>query len=168
MGRCPRCGTDTGPFGGLCDACRVRESLLREKEIRDQAERNKEYREKNKKSSGTNISYVPMDSTVANVIIIGIIVLLLVGAGWWMITSYQHKSAEMKNEVISETYFEDGSIIVSEVLTRENHVNQWEISVTDYKKGFFGTLFGLKGKTARIKRYLQKDNKMVPIERTAP
>lgn len=157
MGRCPRCGVDTGPFGGLCDSCRTRESLLRDKALRDQAERYNRDREKNKQSSNTKITYVPMDSTVANVIIALVVIALLLGASWWVITSYQHKSAEMSNEVMSETYHEDGSFIVSEVLTRDDQVGQWEISVTDHKKGFLGTLFNLKGNTARIKRYLQKD-----------
>ena len=41
MGRCPRCGTDTGPMGGLCASCNERERRLRDAAQRDAAERSK-------------------------------------------------------------------------------------------------------------------------------
>lgn len=157
MGRCPRCGTDTGPMGGLCASCNERERRLRDAAQRDAAERSEQDRENKKNSSGDKTPSVPMPPALANAICIILTIALLLGAGWWIISSYNNKSADMAMEVFTETLTGDGSDIVAEVLTREDDVSNWEISVTDYKKGFFGTLFGLRGDTARIKRYLQKD-----------
>lgn len=157
MGRCPRCGTDTGPMGGLCASCNERERRLRDAAQRDAAERSKQDREKKKNSSGYKAPSAPMDPKVATVICVILAIALLLGAGWWIKSSYDRKSAEMTMEVFTQTLTGDGSAVVAKVLAREDDVSNWEISVTDYKKGFFGTLFGLKGDTARIKRYLQKD-----------
>ena len=165
MGRCPRCGTDTGPMGGLCASCNERERRLRDAAQRDAAERSKRDRENKNNSSGYNPPSVPMPPAVANAICIVLAIAVLLGAGWWVMHSYNNKSADMTMEVFTETLTGDGSAVVAEVLTREDTVSNWEISITDYKKGFFGTLFGLKGDTARVKRYLQKDGTEVIVFR---
>lgn len=157
MGRCPRCGTDTGPMGGLCASCNERERRLRDAAQRDAAERSKQDREKKKNSSGYKATSAPMDPKVATIICVILAIVLVFGAFWLVKSIYDNKSAKMTMEVFNETLTGDGSAVVAEVLIREDDVSDWEISVTDYKKGFFGTLFGLKGDTARIKRYLQKD-----------
>ena len=161
MGRCPRCGTDTGPMGGLCASCSERERRLRDAAQRDAAERSKKDRENKKNSSGYTAPSAPMDPQVASIICVILAIVLVIGAFWLIKNSYDNKSAKMTMEVFDETLTEtltsEGSAVVAEVLSREENVSDWEISVTDYKKGFFGTLFGIKGDTARIKRYLQKD-----------
>ena len=161
MGRCPRCGTDTGPMGGLCASCSERERRLRDAAQRDAAERSKKDRENKKNSSGYTAPSAPMDPQVASIICVILAIVLAIGAFWLIKNSYDNKSAKMTMEVFDETLTEtltsEGSAVVAEVLSREENVSDWEISVTDYKKGFFGTLFGIKGDTARIKRYLQKD-----------
>ena len=150
---CPRCGA-TSPetsAGGLCNSCRW--EIAQD----EAAKRRKQEKEKSSSSGGNTCPSAPMDPAVTKVICIILAIALLLGAGWWIISSYNSKSAKMAMEVFTETLTGDGSDVASEVLSRENDVSNWEISVTDYKKGFFGTLFGLEGNTARIERYLQKD-----------
>ena len=147
MGRCAKCGKPMpgDVSGAVCLNCQ-REAYsksARENQTKAAAER--------------NTPSAPMDPAVAKKICIILAIALLVGACWWVISSYNNKSAKMTMQVLTEMLTGDGSAVAAEVLTREDDVSNWEISVTDYKKGFFGTLFGLKGDTARIKRYLQKD-----------
>ena len=77
MGRCPRCGTDTGPMGGLCAMCNARERLLRDAEQRDAAKRSEQDREKKKNSSGYKAPSAPMDPAVAKVICIVLAIVLM-------------------------------------------------------------------------------------------
>jgi len=137
MGRCPRCGTDTGPMGGLCASCNERERRLRDAAQRDAAERSKQDRENKKNSSGYKAPSAPMDPKVATVICVILAIALLLGAGWWIKSSYDRKSAEMTMEVFTQTLTGDGSAVVAEVLAREDDVSNWEISVIDYKKRLF-------------------------------
>ena len=157
MGRCPRCGTDTGPMGGLCAMCNARERLLRDAEQRDAAKRSEQDREKKKNSSGYKAPSAPMDPKVATVICVILAIALVLGVIWLVMHIYNNNAANMVMEEITSTYSDDGSDIAVLVLTREDNKTNWSISVTDYKKGFFGTLFKLKGNTAKIERYLQKD-----------
>ena len=157
MGRCPRCGTDTGPMGGLCAFCNERERRFRDAAQREAAERSKQDRENKKNSSGYIAPSAPMDPKVATRICVILAIVLVVGAFWLVKSIYDNKSARMTMEVFTETLTGDGAAVVAEVLAREDNVSNWELSVTDYKKDFFGILFGLRGNTARIERYLQKD-----------
>ena len=155
MGQCSRCHMPMpgDVSGAVCLNCQRKEAEQRIRESQKEAEAKR----KAKSSGSSTAPSAPMDPAVARVICIILAVALLLGAGWWIKSSYDSKSADMAMEVFTETLTGDGTEIVAEVFSRENDVSNWEVSVTDYKKGFFGTLFGLKGNTARMKRYLQKD-----------
>lgn len=151
MGKCRYCygEYDYIPGIGVCISC---QNTIKANEHEAASRKSREY-----KYTNTAAPSVPMNPAVAKVICIILAIALLLGAGWWTVSAYNRKAAKMTMEVFTETLTGDGSAVVEKVLSREDDVSDWEISVTDYKKGFFGTLFGLRGNTARIKRYLQKD-----------
>lgn len=147
MGKCRYCQGeyDYIPGIGVCIGCR------------NTINSNQSSQKKTKQGSSSTVQYGPMDSKVATVICIILAIALVVGAIWLVKTIYDNNAAKMTIEEITSTYSSDGSDIAALVLAREDDKTNWSISVTDYKKGFFGILFGLKGNTAKIDRYLQKD-----------
>lgn len=147
---CPRCG---GNFpetssGGLCNSCRWKQV---------QADAAASRRESEKERGSSKSAPIALDPRVATVICILLGIALVIGAIWLVMSIHNDRAEEMTMETFTETLSGDGAAVAAEVLTREDGKSNWSIHVTDYKKGFFGTLFGLKGDTATIDRYLQAD-----------
>ena len=147
MGKCSKCygEFDYIPGIGVCIGCR------------NTMNSNQSSQKETKQNQRSTVQYVPMNSKVATVILVIAAIAVLIGVFWLVKSIYDNNAANMVMEEITSTYSDDGSDIAASVLTREDNKTNWSISVTDYKKGFFGTLFGLKGNTAKIERYLQKD-----------
>ena len=147
MGKCKYCygEFDYIPGIGVCISCR------------NTMNSNQSSQKETKQNQRSTVQYVPMNSKVATVILVIAAIAVLIGVFWLVKSIYDNNAANMVMEEITSTYSDDGSDIAALVLTREDNKTNWSISVTDYKKGFFGTLFGLKGNTAKIERYLQKD-----------
>ena len=147
MGKCSKCygEFDYIPGIGVCISCR------------NTMNSNQSSQKETKQNQRSTVQYGPMNSKVATVILVIAAIAVLIGVFWLVKSIYDNNAANMVMEEITSTYSDDGSDIAASVLTREDNKTNWSISVTDYKKGFFGTLFGLKGNTAKIDRYLQKD-----------
>ena len=147
MGKCKYCQGefDYIPGIGVCIGCR------------NTMNSNQSNQKDTKQKQRSTVQSAPMDPKVATVILVIAAIALLIGVFWLVKSIYDNNAANMVMEEITSTYSDDGSDIAASILTREDNKTNWSISVTDYKKGFFGTLFGLKGNTAKIERYLQKD-----------
>ena len=93
---CPRCGA-TSPetsAGGLCNYCRY-------KMAEEDAAKNREAQKAREAKEKRNTPSAPMDPTVAKIICIILAIALLVGACWWVISSYNNKSAKMTMQVLT-------------------------------------------------------------------
>ena len=147
MGKCKYCYGDFDyiPGIGVCIGCR------------NTMNSNQSNQKDTKQKQRSTVQSAPMDPKVATVICVILAIALVLGVIWLVMHIYNNNAANMVMEEITSTYSDDGSDIAALVLTREDNKTNWSISITDYKKGFFGTLFKLKGNTAKIERYLQKD-----------
>lgn len=147
MGKCKYCQGefDYIPGIGVCISCR------------NTMNSNQSNQKDTKQKQRNTVQSAPMDPKVATVICVILAIALVLGVIWLVMHIYNNNAANMVMEEITSTYSDDGSDIAALVLTREDNKTNWSISITDYKKGFFGTLFKLKGNTAKIERYLQKD-----------
>ncbi len=187
MGHCTRCGRSvpSNDNWSSCPMCNAEENSRRAAEERrkreqerkkEQEKRDKERAEAERNNSvvgsstdrhgnvtmnfGSGRTAVKSAAEVRRdfrivVAIIAIVVCAAIAGVCYLV--YTNNSRFFTNEVFTETLTGDGTAVVAEALARDDDKSNWTVSITDYKKNFFGVLFKLEGNTATVKRYLQKD-----------